>query len=186
MDDDCLRLVLRYVCLKRVKDNTTKLQASLATGEDCTVFDIQEPFLTCDGVIGPLYTILFLEDMQTHPNPYGKVLRTSDLYKICDLKKYDLCLQDNVSVYSHEYGDMGELSACLGWGQAKRVFYKIELSQSLKVSVAFDTVQVPTSWWANEFEGAYWGVQMHPADEVPIQIVVEEPVCGYEIVGFSK
>ena len=111
----------------------------------------------------------------------------------------DLCILDtvgdNANAYDDERSEDGQqlddeprLFPCLAWGLRKRVSYSIHLSHAMSVSVAFDVVVVPTSWWVDVCQGTYWVIQIVDAtqplpQEGPVSISARS--IGFEVVGWA-
>lgn len=194
--DDCVQLVLHHACHLRIQGYCRKLHASLATGEDVTVCNIEEePIVVCSGIIGTNETMLLSYEIQ--PHEMAVVVRTAELDKAnAAAKDFELCLQDTVGDDGGEYDDErsedGEILGggqvrfpCLGWGRRRRLSYTIALSRCMSARIDVDAVVVPTSWWIDDCEGTYWVVQMTYAGEVPERVNANRRLEGRQVVGWK-
>ena len=197
MDDDSLRLVLHHACEQRIERSLNQtIHAMVGINEyhwDVEIFteDKDTPIIVGVGAIGREETILVSHELR----PRGEVVavRPAELEKAnADANDYDLCLQDTIGGDAYEdarIADGEPIDArpvrypCLGWGRRKRLTYTLALSRSVRTTIAFDVMVVPTSWWADDCEGTYWVIQMiHPGET---RVKAAEPTFGYSVVGWK-
>lgn len=200
MSDDVIRYILELVCNMQARRNFHPVEARLATGEDSKVTLHGESIVKADGIIRSKETILLDVVISCRPwyDEHVRPIRASKMAKTVDegTKPGDLCIVDPIGDESGEYceeriehGEEVRL-ACLGWGVHKQVSYSMRLSHAMSVSVAFDVLVVPTSWWVNDcgtFCGTFWVVQMvneNESSELDLESHGYSRLEGYDVVGW--
>ena len=162
--------------------------------------------MTANGIIRSKETILLdamtfiskLNDAGFGPIWASKMVKKTDE----ETKLDDICIIDSIGddadVYEGERSEDGQnvddvplLLPCLQWGRRKRVSYSICLSHAMSVSVAFDVVVVPTSWWADDCEGTFWVIQIVDAntplpEELELSRYGYSMSRGYYVVGWAS
>ena len=203
MSDDVIRCILEHACQIRVRRNVHPLEARLAIGEWSTVSQFGERIMAANGIIRSRETIL-LDGITCSKNEGGVgPIWASKLVKTIDeeTKPDDLCILepigDESGAYDDERFDYGVhmdnvplLLPCLRWGSRKRASYSICLSHTMSVSVAFDVLVVPTSWWVDDCEGTFWVIQIVNAckplpDALNLRCCGYSPRTGYDVVGWA-
>jgi len=196
MDDDCLRLVLRYLCGLHVQRNVRTLHAKLGLGEqndedEMVVKELDTTLVTFDGIVGQKETFLLPETVHHCVHDRGfRVISTSQLENARpEATGYQLGFLDSCGDECGEYDSEcseddqeGRPYTCLGWARKKRVTYSIRLSRAICESVTFDVLVVPTSWWGTCYEGEWWVVQIVDAKK-PVPAELNLDTCGYEVMA---
>lgn len=188
MSDDTIRCILEYTCSMQARRNVHPLEAVTAHGLDGIVDQFGEKIMTANGIIRSEETILL--DAITCPGCYtiwaSKMVKTIDE----ETKLDDLCFRDPVG-YHFAIPDVPLHVPCFRWGVRKQMSYSIRLSHAMSVSVAFDVVVVPTSWWVDDCEGEFGVIQIISANEpIPDELELSSygysEVIGYELVGWAS
>ena len=200
VDEDIIRCILEHACHIRARRNVHPLEARSAMGEWSAVSKLDEDvYMKGNGIIRSGKTILF--DVITCSKNESGVgpIWASEMVKTIDerTKPGDLCIIDPVGDECDEYedercfngvsrDDEPRLFSCLGWGSRKRVSYSIRLSRAISVSVAFDVIEVPTSWLISDCDVTFWVIQILDArNPLPNRIEFNRGLEGYTLVGWG-
>lgn len=128
-------------------------------------------------------------------------IRASQMVKTTreEVRLNDLCIIDELGDQDAIYAEAREkdgmitygipkLFPCVAWGVSRSVSYSICLNRATCVSVAFDVVVVPTSWWhhAVNCDGQQWVIQIVDAHAIPKKIKVKHYYCyAGDVVGWA-
>ena len=201
MNDDVIRCILEHTCHMQARRNVRPLQARSAIGEIPNVFEIREEMLSANGITRGEDTILlspitFNTTGSAFPIWASQMARTTGK----TTGPNDVCIVDSVGdesgIYDearsedgHNLDDVPLLVPCLAWGEGKRVTYSICLNKATRVSVAFDVVVVPTSWWHDDdCEGTHCVIQIVDANQqIPEKVKLTYRRCiGGAVVGWAR
>ena len=205
INDDVIRCILEHACNLKVQRNVRPIEARLAIGEQDgkpgeasgdSVTEIGARIMTAAGLIHARDTIL-MRDITRLKNNGVELIWGSEMVIVKDTGPDDLCIVDP---HGDEYGaydeerneyDVESGVTCLSWGSHKRVSYSIRLSHAISVSVTFDVLVVPTSWWVDDCEGTFWVVQILNAHEAtPAKLALDSYGYsrrdGFRVAGWAE
>ena len=192
----------------QARRNLRPLEARLAYGKGDTAQNYGSPLIAASGIIGSQETILMSDTVDWSCLETGFQcgiwpIWAAELVETRHDKTapYDLCIRDGLNEYDEERFEHGHhedddpfLLPCLAYGLHKRVSYSIRLSHAVSVSLTFDVVVVPTSWWfardAFSSASAFHVIQIADANESPKSAIVTRDYgytrrFGYHVVGWA-
>lgn len=205
MNDDIIRCILEHACKMQALRNVRPLVARRQFVKGNRIDKLNEDLLSANGIMGRKETIL-VGDVRFVASGHHEIpIWASDLDKRIDLRPSSdmLCLLDVYGNDSFKYDNERARDGsggfpCVKWGEKRQKTYSIRLSRAVSMSVVFDVVVIPTSWWFDECDYGYWQViqvvkdstghsespdSLHP--DANLSIVQGECATFYvEVVGY--
>lgn len=184
MNTDCVMLILEHACKKKVRAKADWLHATTGISRyPCSkmgstfVETAYGEFMQGEGFIKSERTIVLRDTIQAsiiNASTFCRSVWTGHISKKnAGADAYDLALVDGDGAedmwYEEQRSEDDELERvsgrykrdpCVGWGRREVRFYTIALSHDIRVSVSFDVVVVPTSWWMDDCEGDWFVIQL--------------------------
>jgi hypothetical protein len=184
MNTDCVMLILEHACKKKVHAKADWLHATTGMSRHpCSkmgstfVETLQDgEFMRGEGFIKSERTIVLRDTIQApiiNASTFCSSVWTGHISKKnARADAYDLALVDGdgaEDLYEEQRSEDDERERvsgrykrdpCVGWGRREVRFYTIALSHDIRVSVSFDVVVVPTSWWMDDLEHYWFVIQL--------------------------